>query len=376
MRIVIAPNSFKGCMNARDAAEALARGARSASPRAEIVIIPLSDGGDGLVSVLVGTLGGNIIRSETVDALGRTITAAWLKTDRYAVIESALASGLARLRGVSEYAPLETSTLGTGLLMKAALDAGCRHIVVGLGGSATVDAGCGAASALGFLFEDSRGRPIPPGGAGLLKLAHIRPPRGWRASAGKYRVTALVDVMNPLLGSSGAARVFAPQKGATPDDVALLERGLALWAEIVERNMGVSVADIPGAGAAGGMGAGFAAYFGAEIENGASWVAGQSGLSAAIRKADVVFTGEGRVDFQTRFGKGPACVCRLAKSMNKPVMVFGGLVEKGLDPAEIGADACIQVSPGEISVDEAVRTASANLERSAARVVAQMEKGS
>lgn len=372
MRVVIAPNSFKNCLGARDVAEALARGVRSACPGAETDIIPLSDGGDGLVSVLAGTLGGELVESDTLDALGRPVKAAWLKSDRYAVIEMALASGLARLKGPEEYAPLKASTFGTGVLIRAALDSGCRHLVIGLGGSATVDAGCGMALALGFRLEDGDGNSIPEGGGGLACLRRISRPRRNGARLKDVTVTALVDVQNPLLGSSGAARVYAPQKGAAPDEVELLERGLACWATIVERDVGVSVASVPGAGAAGGMGAGCVAFLGAALEPGAAWVANESGLAEAIRNADVVFTGEGRIDSQTRFGKVPAYVGQMAKAMNKPVVAFGGSVAKDADLVSIGISECIQISPPETGLAEAIRNAAENLEKASAKVVAKV----
>lgn len=369
MRVVIAPNSFKNCMGARDVAEALARGVCSACPGAETNIIPLSDGGDGLVSVLAGTLGGQFVESDTLDALGRPIKAAWLKTGRYAVLEMALASGLARLKGPREYAPLIASTFGTGVLIKAALDSGCRNLVIGLGGSATVDAGCGMALALGFRLEDADGNCIPEGGGGLARLHRISRPRRDSVRLKDMTFTALVDVQNPLLGSSGAARVYAPQKGAAPDEVELLERGLARWASIVERDLGVAVSSVAGAGAAGGLGAGCVAFLGATLESGAAWVATESGLSEAVRNADLVLTGEGRIDAQTRFGKVPAYVGQMAKSMNKPVIAFGGSVAKDTDLSSIGISTCIQISPPGIGLAESIRDAARNLEKASAKAI-------
>lgn len=369
MRVLVAPNSFKNCLGAGEVAEALARGAQSAHPRLEIDLMPLSDGGDGLVSVLKNTLGGEIVVSDTLDALGRPIKAAWLQRGCLAIIEMAAASGLARLKGPSEYAPLNTSTFGTGILINAALGRGCREMVIGLGGSATVDAGCGMALALGFRLEDAAGNPISRNARGLRRLSRIRFPVGDESSLKGVKATALADVANPLLGETGAARMFAPQKGATPEEVERLERDISSWASIVERDIGVSVSTLPGAGAAGGMGAGCVAFLGASLEPGAEWVAIHSGLPAAINRADLVFTGEGRIDGQTRLGKVPACVGRMARAAGKPVIAFGGSVAGEVDAALINADLCIEVSPNNMSLDEAVRSAPENLKKAAAKAI-------
>ncbi len=374
MHVVIAPNSFKNCLNARDVAEALARGVCSACPGAIIDIIPLSDGGDGLVSVLAGTLGGQLIESDTLDPLNRAIKAQWLKTKQCAVIEMALASGLSRLRGPKEYNPLKTSTFGTGVLIKTALDSGCRNIIIGLGGSATVDAGCGMALAMGYQLLDRHGKQIPVGGGGVGQLDRIYPPRNNMLCLKDVKVTCLIDVRNPLLGPSGAAKVYGPQKGATPDGVDMLERNLSRWASVVERDIGISVSTIPGAGAAGGLGAGCVVFLNAALEPGASWVAAQSGLLEVIRKADVVFTGEGGIDSQTEFGKVPAYVAQLAKTYNKPVIAFGGSIEKGIDLSSIGITKCVQISPPEMVLSDAIRYAERNLERASADAIMQINK--
>ncbi len=372
MRIVIAPNSFKNCLGARDVAEALARGVRSVFPLAKIEIIPMSDGGDGLLSVLKDSIGGVLVECDSEDALMRPIRAEWLKCDGFAVVEMALASGLARLGGPSEYLPLKASTFGTGLLIKSAADHGFRSIIVGLGGSATVDAGCGVAEALGFRIEDSDGKLILRCAGKLERISRIRAPVADKRCADDLNITALVDVKNPLLGPDGAARVFAPQKGATPEDVESLDRGLVHWASIVQRDLGASVAEIPGGGAAGGLGAGLAAYFHASLESGAEWVAKQGGLYEAIRRADVVFTGEGRIDDQTQYGKVPACVARMAHAVCKPVIAFGGSVAQDVDLSGIGISRIVRVSPEDMELGEALRSAGKNLEEAAARAVARM----
>lgn len=382
MRVVIAPNAFKGCLTAKAAGDAMARGVRAACPGAALEIIPLSDGGDGLIDAVNARLPGERMAADTVDALGRPLRAVWFKHRDFALIETALAAGLARLRGPREYAPLRTSTFGAGLLIRAALDHGCPRVILGLGGSATVDAGCGMAAALGFGLLDGRGRAIPGGGGGLARLDHIVSGRPG-AGAGRVRVDsrlkrttfiALTDVRSPLLGASGAARLFAPQKGASPDEVELLERNLARWAEVAERDLGKAVADLPGAGAAGGMGAGCAAFLGAALEPGAEWVAERTGLREAIRRADVVVTGEGRIDRQTMFGKAPACVAKLAKARHKPVVALGGSVEEGLDVSALGLACCAAITPRGVSLRDALKNAETNLEKAAAAIMLRFRR--
>lgn len=372
MHVVIAPDSFKNCLNARDVAESLARGVRSICPDAATDIIPMSDGGDGLVSVLAGTIRGQLVEAQTLDPLGRPIQAVWLKTKHYAVIEMATASGLALLKGPKEYAPMRASTYGTGILIKAALDSGCCDIVVGLGGSATIDAGCGMASALGYDLLDSHGKRIPEGGGGIGRLSRIiRTPR-IDIRLKNVTFTCLTDVKNHLTGPSGAAHVYGPQKGASPSDVELLERNLKNWVRVVEHDLGISVSDIPGAGAAGGLGAGCVAFLGATLESGAAWVAAQSGLRKAMRSADIIFTGEGKIDKQTGFGKVPAYVAQMAKKLNKPVIAFGGSVAKGIDLASAGITRCVQVSPPGTALADAIRNARKNLERASAKVIMEI----
>lgn len=371
MRVLIAPNSFKNCLGARAVGEAIARGIRAARPDTITDIIPMSDGGDGLVDVLATSLAAERIETATCDALGRKLKATWLLTPEFAVIEMARASGLARLRGPEEYRPLVTSTAGTGLLIRAALDRGCRHIVVGLGGSATVDAGCGMATVLGFHLLTVHGQPLPEGSGALGDLAHIE------TGAADPRLkdtcfTCLVDVQNLLLGPGGAARVFAPQKGATPAEVEQLESNLAHWAVIVQRDLGVDVATLPGGGAAGGLGAGGVAFLGAALENGAAWVARQSQLEEAMMQADLVITGEGRLDEQTAFGKVPAFVARMAQTLDKPVLALGGLVAEGLDLRTIGIARCVLVTPPGTPLAIALREAKNNLARAASKLIIEI----
>jgi len=365
---LIAPNSFKQCLSASRVGAAIAAGVRKSCPEAEIKILPLSDGGDGLLDVCARCPGGDYMEEDTFDALSRPVKAPWLKVGALAVIELAQASGLARLKGPEEYNPLIASTFGTGRLMAKALDRGCRQLVIGLGGSATVDAGCGMAAALGFRFLDGDGKQISAGGGrlGLLEaidVSHSDP----RLS--ETEITCVTDVRNPLLGPQGAARLFGPQKGATPSQVELLEKNLAHWAEIVKKNLGVDVAEIAGAGAAGGAGAGCAAFFGAAPSGGAEWVGNRIGLEQAVAWADVIFTGEGRIDAQTGFGKIPAFVGRLAQKYGKHVVALGGAVEEGTDLGSAGITECRCINPPGISLPEAFQNAEKNLALAAGQVI-------
>ncbi|MDD5676485.1 MAG: glycerate kinase [Kiritimatiellae bacterium] len=368
MRVLIASNSFKNCLGARAVGEAVARGLRAARPDTITDIIPMSDGGDGLVEALADSLAAERIRTATCDALGRKLKAEWLLTGECAVIEMALASGLARLRGPEEYRPLVTSTTGTGILIRAALDRGCRHIVIGLGGSATVDAGCGMAAALGIRLLTARGRPLPEGGGALSHLARIEMDAADKRLK-DTRFTGLIDVQNPLLGANGAARVFAPQKGATPAEVECLESNLAHWAAIVQRDMGKDLAPRPGGGAAGGLGAGCVAFLDATLESGAAWVARQNRLAEAIRQADLVITGEGRLDEQTAFGKVPAFVAQMAQTLGKKVVALGGSVAENLDLHTIGIARCVAVTPPGTPLAAALRDAKNNLANAAATLI-------
>lgn len=367
MRILIAPNSFKNSLDARAAAEAIARGLKLVMPEVHTELLPLTDGGDNLVSTLNRLPHTRLVLAKVTDPLGREIEAAWLRRSETAVIEMAQASGLWRL-DPAEYNPLKTSTLGTGMLIREALNAGCREIVIGLGGSATVDGGAGILTALGFGLLDENMRPIALGGLGLLRLAEIVAILS-DSRLKKTRFTALVDVDNPLLGDSGAARIFGPQKGADAAAVEVLEKGLRNWADVLNKTFKIQTADLPGAGAAGGAGAVCRAAFNAELISGAEWVAEQFDFKAALARADLVFTGEGRLDSQTAYGKGPAYVARQAQAAGKPVIALGGLVEENLDLSAIGITQCHKIAPPDTPLDVSIKNAAEFLEQKAEQVM-------
>jgi glycerate kinase len=326
MRVVIAPDSFKGCLTAPEVCRAIEQGVRAALPSAETIPVPMADGGDGTVRTLVEGTGGTLRTSTVSGPLGDPVEAEWgiLGDGKTAVIEMAAASGLT-IVPPDRRNPLHTSTFGTGELIRDALDQRCRKLIVGIGGSATTDGGLGMAGALGVRFLDAKGEEVPLAGAGLGVLSRIDmtglDPRVREAS-----VRVACDVDNPLYGERGAAAVYGPQKGATPEMVAQLDEGLRRLAAVIARDVSVSVAGLPGAGAAGGLGAGLVAFCGATLESGIEIVMDVVGLRAKVAGANVVFVAEGRLDAQTAYGKTPAGVARLAQEAGAPVLAIGGSV--------------------------------------------------
>lgn len=322
MTCLICPTAYKGTLTATEAAAAMAEGARSAAPDMELWVQPLADGGNGLLHALESAAGGKEKGARVAGPLGTPVTTRFLIQEGQAVVETAEACGLhlvpAPLRD-----PLRASTRGVGelLLAAAAEIPPDGRLVVGLGGSATVDAGAGMAAALGWRLLDDDGAPIPPGGAGLLRLAAIEPPP---APPPLPPLIVLADVTNPLLGPMGAARVFGPQKGAGPMEVKRLERGLEQWAGVVQADLGVDIADTPGAGAAGGLGAAFAALLGAPPRAGAEWVLDEVGFDEALAGAAAVVTGEGSYDAQSSMGKATGEVVRRSREAGVPVLIVAG----------------------------------------------------
>lgn len=326
MKIIIAPDSFKGSLTALEVCEAAREGVLRARPGATVVTVPMADGGEGTVQSLVDATGGRLVTERVTGPLGEPVDAAYgmLGDGRTAVIEMAAASGLPlvppELRN-----PLHTTTRGTGDLIRAALDAGAEKLIVGIGGSATTDGGLGMAAALGARFLDETGQEVQPTGAGLLKLARIDlADFDPRVRAAKIRVAC--DVDNPLYGPRGAAAVYGPQKGATPEIVAQLDEGLQRLAGVIERDLGLEIAELAGAGAAGGLGAGLLAFCGATLEPGVRIVIDTVGLREKMRGGDLCLTGEGRIDYQTAFGKTCMGVAEVAKEAGVPVVAFGGSV--------------------------------------------------
>ena len=375
MRIVIAPNAFKGSLSALQAAEAIRDGVLAAAADADLVLVPIADGGDGTVDALIAATDGERRTLRVRGPLMDPVHADYGVIDNWktAVIEMAKAAGLA-LVPADKRDPRVTTTYGVGELLQHAYEAGARHFIVGIGGSATNDAGAGMAQALGYHLLDDRGHELPPGGLALKRLARIHV-GGVHANWKEAVVDVACDVTNPLTGPSGASAVYGPQKGATPAMVAELDAALRHVAEIIRRDLGVDVEALPGAGAAGGLGAGLVAFTGAGLRPGAEMVMQALNLDDRIRGADLVITGEGRLDSQTaRFGKGPAAVARHARNAGILVVGLGGSVA---DEAELsllfdGVEATV-VEPG--SLDDAIAQARPLLVRAASRVVRLLQAG-
>jgi glycerate kinase len=369
-KIILAPNALKGSCTAAAAAAAMARGVARALPDAALVQLPVADGGDGLAEVLNDVLDGETRSVRVHGPRFAPVDAAliWSPTHRTAVIEMALASGLTLLAEHARDATA-TTTLGTGELMRAALDLGAAHIIVGLGGSATNDGGIGMAQALGWRFPDAEGQPVEPVGGRLADIARIdggsKDPR-----LDKVRIEAVCDVDNPLTGPRGAARVYGPQKGAGPDQVAALDAGLAHLAALIERDLGLKVADLPGAGAAGGIGAGLVAFAGAELRPGAELVLDLLALDHHLEGADLVLTAEGRIDHQTAHGKAPAAVAARARARGVPCIAIAGGVGDDISALhDLGIDAVFSLCRGPMSLDDAQANAKALLADAAEHAV-------
>jgi glycerate kinase len=326
MRVLVAPDKFKGTLTAREAANAIARGWRAGRPDDAVAQAPLADGGDGTLDALVSSLGGRTVDLAVEGPLGDPVTAAFGLVVRdgrtIAVVEMARASGL-QLVSEARRDPMRASSFGTGQLIAAAGATSPDEVLVGLGGSATVDGGVGAVQALGISIEDERGRAVRRGGRGLAEIARIDA-TGLDPDLRRARVVAACDVDSVLTGPAGAAAAFGPQKGATPGDVVVLNRGLAHLAAVIERDLGIDVRALPGGGAAGGLGAGLAALVGARLRRGARVVMDLVGFDERLGEADLVVTGEGLVDATSWRGKVVGSVTEAARRAGRRVIVLSG----------------------------------------------------
>jgi glycerate kinase len=372
MRILIATDSFKGSLDAATACATIARGARRIDPRAEIDVCPLADGGEGTAAVISAFIGGEWIDTEVMGPLPhQRVRAAylWIAGERpTAVIDLAAASGLT-LVPRERHDPLRATTYGTGELVRDAIERGAHRVWLALGGSATVDGAVGLAMALGWRFNDAAGLPIGLGGGELERIATIVPP----SPRERARVVALRDVENLLLGERGAARVFGPQKGASPPVVERLERGLERLAAVIERDLGLDPRALVGGGSAGGAGAGAVAFLEARLTAGARLVLRLSRFDARLRRADVVITGEGRLDSQSLDGKVVSAVARAAARRGVPVAAIAGRV--ALDVAVAAANgirAMEAAASAAISDGEALARAEPLLEEAAARLMTKL----
>ena len=361
MKIVIAPDSFKHSLSAMQVAQAIAQGVLDVCPDAQLDLCPIADGGEGTVDAMVSATGGKILHADVLDPLGANVRAKFGMLGKHtaadmlpgavgllgaqamtytsetsdelsdcAVIEMCQASGIMLVKKARRD-PLRTTTFGTGQLILEAIDAGAREIIIGLGGSATVDAGAGALQALGVKFYDSEDQLIGPvmTGGHLQQIARIDP-SGLTPELAVVKLRVAYDVTNPLTGAEGAARVFATQKGATPQAVETLESGLVNFAQLAEKVTGRAVDQTPGAGAAGGLGAGLCALANATMEPGAKLIASATGLSQRLHNADLCITGEGKIDSQTRFGKVPVRVSQIAAKLGVSTICVAG--QQGENP--------------------------------------------
>ncbi len=370
MRILVAPDSFKGSLTAAEAAAAMGRGVRAALPGAAVYPLPMADGGEGTVDALVAATGGERLTSLVRGPLGDQVSANWglLGDGETAVIEMAAASGLL-LVPPERRDPRVTSTYGTGELLLHALDRGARRIIIGIGGSATNDGGAGMLQALGARLLAADGSELPPGGAALLALDRIEL-SGLNPRLTQAELLVACDVTNPLTGPQGASAVYGPQKGATPEMVALLDRALTRWADLMAAQTGRDVRDLPGAGAAGGLGAGLIGFLAATIRPGIDLVGEAAGLDRLLAQVDLVLTGEGRTDGQTLSGKVPLGVARRAAAQGVPVVVISGALTA--DAALLhdrGIAALLSTADGPLSLEAAMAQAAELLERATAEAV-------
>ncbi|MBL7648995.1 MAG: glycerate kinase [Candidatus Hydrogenedentes bacterium] len=372
MRVVVAPDSFKECLRASEVADAVCAGWLEGMPDAEVIAFPMADGGEGTVEAVVRAAGGTLITRTVSGPLGAPVEASYglIQNGKVAVLEMAAASGLA-LVSPEKRDPCRASTRGTGELIAHALEQGVDDVIMGVGGSATNDGGAGMAQALGYRLFNKRGEELDGGGARLVQLDRIdaseRHPR-----LNEVNFYVACDVDNPLCGPEGASAVYGPQKGATPEDVLILDHALSHFATVVARDMRVSLGDMPGAGAAGGLAGGLMAFAGAKLENGLDLIATLCGLHQALAGADLVITGEGSLDHQSTFGKTPSGIARIARAFNVPVIALGGRVAHEADALrDHGVTAIFSICPGPMSLEEARAAAVENL-RFTARHLARL----
>lgn len=369
-KIVIASDSFKGSLTSMQVASSVELGIRDVMPECNVIKVDIADGGEGTMEAILRSSGGRIIRILVSGPLGEPVEASYAILDDglTAVIEMAAASGLT-LIPPSERNPMLTSTYGTGELIADALDRGCRRFLVGIGGSATNDAGMGMLTALGFRFLDSRGQQLPPVGGSLGKVAYVDR-AGMHAGLADAEFLVACDVDAPFHGPRGAAFVFAPQKGAGPDMVRDLDRGLENMAEVILRLTGKDIAELPGAGAAGGLGGGFVAFLNARLERGVEMLLDAVGFDSLIEGASLVITGEGRIDSQTLAGKTPFGVMMRARRKGIPVIAIGGSVAPDAENLP-GFDSICCVTPPGMPTEAAMdpMTASANIRRAVGRLL-------
>lgn len=367
--IVLAPDSFKESMTAKEACEAMERGIHKVNPNINCIHVPMADGGEGTMQSLVDATGGTVYITKVKGPLGNEVSASYGITGDglTGVLEMASASGI-QLVSPEARNPLITTTYGTGQLIKACLDKGVSKLLIGIGGSATNDGGAGMVHALGGRLLDEEGNELLFGGGELGRLASIDL-SGFDPRLKDVQVEVACDVTNPLCGPTGASNVFGPQKGATPEMIKQLDNNLHHYANVIKEQLGKDIRDMPGAGAAGGLGAGLVVFLDGVLKKGIELVIDYTGLENKVQQADMVWTGEGSIDFQTQYGKTPLGVAEVAKKFGKPVLAFAGRIG---DQTEVlydkGIDAIFGIMPGAASLEDALKLGQDNLERTAENV--------
>lgn len=370
MKITVAIDSFKGCISSAEAGNAAAKGILRAFPSADVTVFPIADGGEGTVDALTEALGGRIVTARVTSPVGQKIFARYGIAGSTAIIEIAAAAGLA-LTPDAERNPMHTTTYGVGEMIRNAIDNGCRDFIIGLGGSATNDCGMGMLKALGFEFLDNDGSHVPFGAEGVIKTAFISCKNVLpKLSECSFKIAC--DVKNPLCGPSGCSAVFAPQKGALPQDIPVMDAAMARFAELTKQIFPQANAAAPGAGAAGGLGFAFMTYLGGSMHSGIKLIIDRTGIEESIASSDLVITGEGRLDAQTAMGKVPSGIAGLAKRHGKPVVALAGCIGDGADEClmqEIDAYFPILRSPMELKQAMDPKTAAENLAATAQQVM-------
>ena len=370
MKIIVAPDSYKGSLSAKEVADAIEKGLKKVDETIEVVKVPMADGGEGTVQSLVDASNGKLVTLKVMDPLMREIDSFYgiLGDGTTAVMEMAAASGLPLIKK-EEKNPWKTTTFGTGQLIKHALDMGCRSIIMGIGGSATNDGGCGMAMALGVKFLDKEGNEVGFGG-GSLGLIHSIDVSGLDERIKECTIVAACDVDNPLVGLKGASHIFGPQKGADTEMVLALDKNLQHYGMLVEEALGVSLLDYPGAGAAGGLGGGLLAFLGASLKSGIDIVIDTTKLEEIMKGADLVITGEGMIDYQTLHGKTPYGVARAASKQNIPVIAIAGGIGKNIEVLyDHGFTSIFSIVDKPMTLDEAIENCDALLQSVAERVL-------
>lgn len=376
MRIIVAPDSYKGSLSAVAVAEAMEAGILSVFPGAQVHKVPIADGGEGTVEAFITATGGRMMNQTVRDPLGNSIEAYWgiLGDGETAVIEMAAASGLP-LVPPDKRDPRITTTYGTGQLIKAALEQGIRKLIIGIGGSATNDGGAGMAQALGARFLNKDGQEIPYGGAALADLAKIdltnMDPR-----LAETAISVACDVDNPLCGAKGASAVYGPQKGATPALVAQLDQALKQFATVAKAATGRDVAEYPGAGAAGGLGAGLLFFTNAQLRPGVELILDITDFESIVQGASLVITGEGATDFQTAFGKAPVGVAKIASQYQVPTLCLSGTLGQGCETVlQQGIAGLMSITPRPLSLEECLNSAQELVQDAAARLCQTLRVG-